>query len=94
MGTLKFRDSADLYHYLIELASKFETSGRTVAAAKLKRTSLFVHGTPQTDFLGESLLVLRSLSGQSKDVLSERETRKMLAVIEQLEEAFRNPSGA
>lgn len=83
---VRLASNADLYKYLSVLHDKLHERGAQIEAAIVAQ-AMRIAGGMSTEFLGESILALRTVASKEPSVLSPDEISEIMNVIRRIEVA-------
>jgi len=84
---MRLDNNRQLYEYLAAIGAKLNDRGAVDLSRVVLAASRTVATIPDTEFLGESRIVLRRVQNE-QTVLTENERLELLDVLRQLDEAF------
>lgn len=93
MTTSGLTSNAQLFSYLCDLADELHRCNEADAAEAIQLARKFASGSP-SEFLHESQLALKKVRSTCAGVLTPPQLEKLISVIEQIEDAFRDVGGA
>jgi hypothetical protein len=83
----RLESNAELYRYLLVLASQLRSQGATDLATLVESASRQASGM-STEFLGESRIALRRVLETKQGILTEAERKDLSDVLRQLDDAL------
>jgi len=85
---MPLENNQQLYDYLAAIGAKLNARGAVQLSRVVLAASQTVATIPDAEFLGESRIALRRVENE-QSVLTEDERLELLAIVRQLDEAFR-----
>lgn len=89
MDPKKLKNNQDLYEYLLCLNTVLKERGACELSKSVHLASEFACGSSPSEFLGEARIALTKVKNEHNSILSNQEEKELVAVIRQIEKAFR-----